>query len=224
MAHRWGQDPSNGPWVGQAAWSATAIASTASSGATFASMASRAASTASIRRSVASGDDPPATAFERPPEIGVDQIDLGTELQDQHVAVERREVDQRPVERVALGPGGPGALALLQVGDRTGRRPRGLATPRPPMSPIASRSAAFSSPSSSRSPRPPLPSRPPPAVAAAAKQPPIAADLGRELEHLATPASGLGIDGQPPGPADVPLRSPRRERRPSPGRSPSRSR
>ena len=40
---------------------------------------------------------------------------------DQHVAVEAGEVDQRPVEGVALGSGGPGLLPPLEVLELPGR-------------------------------------------------------------------------------------------------------
>ena len=87
--------------------SETVIASTASSGATLASIASRAARTASIRRSVVSGSDSAASPRNGRFEIGVDEVDRCAELDHEHVAIERREVDQRTVEHVALRAGRP---------------------------------------------------------------------------------------------------------------------
>jgi hypothetical protein len=60
------------------------------------------------------------------------ELDDGVGLHRQHVSVEAGQVDQRPVDGVPLGPGGPRLLLLLQVLERrsrTGRLPPARADP-----------------------------------------------------------------------------------------------
>src|SRR4051812_4970488 len=63
-------------------------------------------------------------------EVDIDELDVSTELYDENVAIERREVEERTVERVALCAGRARALPLLQIAQRTGGAPRlGSTTP-----------------------------------------------------------------------------------------------
>ena len=90
-------------------------------GLTLSSSASRHASTASSRRSAPSGVAPAASR--RTSAVGVRVDRHGPSAPhwvEQDVAVEGGQVDQRPVERVPLGPGGPGLLPPLQLLERAG--------------------------------------------------------------------------------------------------------
>ena len=96
------------------------MASTAMRGFTLSSSASRQASTASSRCSTPSGVSARASRRTSAVASGCGGADGRAALRDQDVPVERREVDQRPVERVALGAGGAGPLPALQLLDRAG--------------------------------------------------------------------------------------------------------
>src|SRR5438477_535571 len=61
-------------------------------------------------------------------QVAVEYIDRRAELEHEHVAVERSKVEQRPVERVALGPRRARLLPALEIGDRRSSTARSGAT------------------------------------------------------------------------------------------------
>ena len=157
----------------------------------------------------ARGCSTPASVAHRLLVLDVDQLDAGAQLHDEHVAVQREQVDHRAVEHVALRPGGPALLVLLELldlGAQRRRQGRGtLGAHRPQQLrlllrvPLLGRGLRVGLRRLDE-----LPGR----------QHGVAdpADLRRDAEHRGPPGARLRVPGEPTGDPDVALRRARRDR------------
>jgi len=143
-------------------------------------------------------------------EIGVDQLDLGAELQGQHVPIEGGQVQQRPVERVTLGASRARALPFLQIaqstGDAAGASPASAAG-------VAQRLFERGGLSGVQRihDRCGIVTRGLDQVGRGGKASADGGDLCGQLQAVASTSLHLRIVGQPPGATDVGLRGARRE-------------
>ena len=169
----------------------------------FRLMSSARAARASSTAAIAAVEAGIATRRRREVEVH-QQVGPAADRGHDAVAEQRRDREQHPVHVVALGPADLALVPLLEPADRRLGRP-------PPACPRSSRNGASSSFSPSASPF--LYRSAAARTSSAARSAPVRSGAGA-LERLARhlpEREPVGVDGQPPRPAEVPARQPRGE-------------